>query len=785
MSTPVLATKLFAPTRRPQAVARPRLIEQLDGTLEPDRRLTLLSGPAGFGKTTVLGDWLAHLDELPTSPHVGWLSLDAGDNDVVRLLAHATAALRGAGLEIDSGALESMGSGTTTAALTAIVNDVALAGELMPGERWVLVLDDYQVIESAEVHEAVSFLLDHLPDQLHLVMATRSDPPLPLARLRARGQLTEVRAADLRFTPVEAREFLNQAMGLELSPADVDALDTRTEGWVAGLQLAALSLRGIPEPGEAAAFIEAFTGSNRFVIDYLADEVLARQPAEVREFLLRTAVLERLNGPLCDVVTGRADSTRMLEDLERGNLFVVPLDADRSWFRYHHLFGDVLQARLLAEHPDEVPELHERASAYYESLGFDSDAVRHALAAEDFDRAARLIEVGMSEVSRTRQDALLASWARALPDSVVRRNPVLSILSGWASLAAGDLDALESRLDDAEAALDEGAEHPDLAATWADTDDLRTAPATISVYRASLAQARGDTDGTVRHARRVMELAGPEDHFLRGAGGGFLGLAAFAAGDVQEAQTTSPRRSTACAPPGGGSTRWTARSCSPTCGSPRDDPAAQEGSTRRGCRPPSGTASRIHGPPPTCTSVWPSSTVSSMTSPARKRISRPRGCSLNEPPSPRTGTDGPWSWPRCTPPAGTSMPRCACSTRPRSSTGTAIYPDVRPIAAMRARLQITSGDLESAASWAEAQGLSVEDEPVYLHEYEHLTLVRLLLAGHRMRPLTPRSPPHSACSSDCTRQRRTPGGTAASSRSACSRPSPTTPPATCRRHWPC
>jgi LuxR family maltose regulon positive regulatory protein len=243
VSTPVLATKLFAPTRRPQLVARSRLIEQLDATLDPGHRLTLLSAPAGFGKTTVLGDWLAHIDQLEDHPRVGWLSLDEGDNDLVRLLTHLTAALRGAGLEVDEGVVQSLQPGSASPALTAIVNEVALAGELTPGERWVLVLDDYHVISAPDVHEAVIFLLDHLPDLLHLVIATRSDPPLSLPRLRARGQLTEVRAADLRFNTAEAQEFLNQAMGLELSPADIDALDERTEGWVAGLQLAALSLQ--------------------------------------------------------------------------------------------------------------------------------------------------------------------------------------------------------------------------------------------------------------------------------------------------------------------------------------------------------------------------------------------------------------------------------------------------------------------------------------------------------------------------------------------------------------
>ena len=255
--------------------------------------------------------------------------------------------------------------GDATAALTALVNAVARAGEREPGAQWVLVLDDYHVITAPEVHEAMTFLLDHLPDQLHLMIATRADPPLPVARLRSRGQLVEVRGADLRFTPGEAQQFLNQAMGLDLDAADVDALEERTEGWIAGLQLAALSLRAIPTRPEVTDFIEAFTGSNRFVIDYLADEVLARQPTEVRDFLLRTAVLDRLTGPLCDAVSGQTGGAAMLADLDRANLFVVPLDTERTWYRYHHLFADVLHARLLAEDPDLVPQLHRRASDWY------------------------------------------------------------------------------------------------------------------------------------------------------------------------------------------------------------------------------------------------------------------------------------------------------------------------------------------------------------------------------------------------------------------------------------
>jgi LuxR family maltose regulon positive regulatory protein len=276
----------------------------------------------------------------------------------------------------------------------------------------------------------------------------------------------------------------------------VDALENRTEGWIAGLQLAALSLRGIADRDQVTGFISAFTGSNRFVIDYLADEVLAQQPPQVRDFMLRTAILDQLHGPLCDAVTGGTDGTRTLQDLERANLFVVPLDTERSWYRYHHLFADVLHSHLLAEHPEQVPDLHRRASVWYACRRLVAEAVRHALAAEDFDRAAYLMEEALPELRRTRQDGLLLLWMRSLPEPTVRRSPVLSIVSSWSLLMSGDLDGAESRLDDAEAALAAGAQDQDLAARWADTEYLRTVPATVSVYRASLAQARGDVAGT-------------------------------------------------------------------------------------------------------------------------------------------------------------------------------------------------------------------------------------------------------------------------------------------------
>ena len=293
------------------------------------------------------------------------------------------------------------------------------------------------------MQDGVAFLLEHLPPQVHLVIASRADPALPLARLRGRGQLVEIRAADLRFTADEAAAYLNGAMGLMLSADDVAALEGRTEGWIAALQLAALSLRG---RDDIATFIAGFAGDDRYIVDYLVDEVLDRQPQAVRHFLLQTSIVDRLSGPLCDAVTGQDGGQAMLAALERANLFLVPLDDRRQWYRYHHLFADVLQAHLRNEQPDRVPELHRRASDWYEKNGELAEAIRHALAGADFERAADLVELAAPETRRYRQEVTLRRWLEALPDELIKVRPVLSNAYAGSLLVRGEVEGVESRL---------------------------------------------------------------------------------------------------------------------------------------------------------------------------------------------------------------------------------------------------------------------------------------------------------------------------------------------------
>jgi LuxR family transcriptional regulator, maltose regulon positive regulatory protein len=417
--------------------------------------------------------------------------------------------------------------------LTTLINDISAIED-----DFALILDDLHVIDAEPVHSAIAFLLDHLPPQMHLVIASRADPPLPLARLRGRGEATELRASDLRFTPDEAAAFLTEVMGLDLSAGDVAALEARTEGWIAGLQLAALSMQ---RRADVPGFIRAFTGDDRYIVDFLVEEVLRHQPDRVRSFLLQTSILDRLSGPLCDAVTGQDDGTEMLGALERGNLFVMPLDDKRQWYRYHHLFADVLQAHYLKEQPDQIPVRHRRASAWYEQHGLRSDAIRHALAAEDFARAAGLVEMAALAMLGSSQEATLHGWLTALPDEVVRARPVLSVYYAFASFSREGFDAAEARLRDAERWLDTTADvgerraAPSVEMVVVDDVGFRSLPGTIAVARAYRAGALGDVAGIVMYARRAVDLLPEGDDLWRGAAATLLGIGYWTSGELEAA----------------------------------------------------------------------------------------------------------------------------------------------------------------------------------------------------------------------------------------------------------
>ena len=469
-------------------------------------KLTLISAPPGFGKTTLLAEWLA----LPESETclTAWLSLDPTDDESRAFWVAVAASLHRA--VPDTGTALSMlqeaQSPPVDAVITALVNELGSVGSEI-----VLVLDDFHVIDAPEVQDQVAFLLEHLPPSVHVVIATRADPPFPLARLRAQGQLVEVRAADLRFAPTEAADYFDRAAGLNLEPSQVAALEQRTEGWIAVLQLAALSMQGRDDVDD---FITGFTGDDRFVVDYLVEEVLERQPDDVRRFLQWTSILDRLTGSLCDAVTGQDGGQSMLEVLDRRNLFVIPLDAHREWYRYHHLFADVLRATLLREEPDRVLALHRRASSWYEQHGERSAAIRHALAGEDFERAADLIEPAIPSLRQGRQEATMRSWFELLPDELFQVRPVLSVGYVGALLANGEFSDVEVLLQGAERWLE-----PRVRRRWGAVDTARgdgrggrsRVPAAAERGR-PLSSCPG-TDDRRSRAHRGVRRAGPRSRW--------------------------------------------------------------------------------------------------------------------------------------------------------------------------------------------------------------------------------------------------------------------------------
>jgi LuxR family maltose regulon positive regulatory protein len=712
-------------------VPRPRLSQRLDrGTTS---KLMLISAPAGFGKTTLLTEWLAAGPAGPADERLAaWLSLDRADNDPASFWTYVIAALQTVAPGVGESALTLLRAPQPPpieTVLTVLLNDLgAITGDI------VLVLDDYHVIDARDVQDAMAFLLDHLPPRLHVVIASRTDPALPLARLRARGELVETRAAELRFTPDEAAAYLNEMMGLELTARDVAALEGRTEGWIAALQLAALSMQG---RDDVAGFIAGFTGDDRYVVDYLAEEVLQRQSDRVQTFLLQTSILSRLSGPLCDAVTGQGGGKAMLGALDRGNLFLVPLDDRRRWYRYHHLFADVLQARLLDEQPDQVPDLHRRASAWYQQNGEPAVAIGHALAAGDFERGADLIELAIPAMSRTRQEATVRGWLEAIPGEVVRVRPVLSVGFAGALLSVGELEGVESRLRDAERWLDvtTGIDARSVARSAemvvADEEEYRRLPAMIELYRAALALARGDVPGTVRHARRALGVALAEDHLCRAGASGMLGLAFWTSGDLEAGHSayaecmTGLRRAGHIADTFG-------------CAIALADIRLVQGRLGEAMRTYEQTLQRVPeqgGPVLRGTADM----YVGMSGVHRERNDLHaatqqllRSQELGE----HTGLpQNRYRW------------RVAMA-RIRQAEGDLdgaldllneaervylgdFFPNVRPVPALRARIWIAQGSLGEALGWAREQGLSVDDDLSYLREFEHITLARVLMARYQ------------------------------------------------------
>ena len=730
MASPLLATKFHVPATRSTLVARPRLTERLDAGREA--RLTLVSAPAGFGKTTLLADWLSAASADGRA--VAWLSLDQRDNDPAVFWAYMVATLRRAVPGLGGSAAEALAASPAegeaiagglaadfdTAGLNIAGLNIAGLNTLGQGaveHDVILVLDDYHLIDAPAVQEGLAFLIEHLPPRVQLVMGTRADPRLPLARLRARGELVEIRAADLRFTAEEAAAYLTGSMGLALTAPDVAALEGRTEGWIVALQLAALSLQG---RADAAGFIETFAGDDRFVVDYLVEEVLQLQPDRVRRFLLQTSILPRLTGALCDALTGDADGAAMLETLERTNLFVVPLDDQRRCYRYHHLFADMLAARLRDEAPTTIPSLHRRASDWYEREGNLPAAVHHALLCEDATRAAELVELAAPTAFRDRQESTVRGWIDALPDDVIRARPALAIHFIGARVVSGDFDGIEPYLDAAERAL--------AVYSGPQSQILRMIPGMIWAYRAAITQSRGDLAGAASHARTTFELSDADDHLARGAAAGLSGLASWTIGDLGSAHESwtqavaSLDRADHVADAMGGSIALAGIMIAQgRLGDAADVFEARL--ARAAAHSPAG----IRGVGDMHVGLAGVLCERGDVAAAREHLdaNRALGEAAGMPQNPYrsrvAAAQVAWA-------EGDLAAAVRLLDDAESVYAGDFFPNVRPIPAMRARVRIMQGRESEALAWARGRGLGVDDDLAYLTEYEHITLAQALVA---------------------------------------------------------
>lgn len=702
MAPALLRTKLHAPRPRAGTVHRERLTSRLVAAGQVSA-LTLVSAPAGFGKTTLLAEWLGGVGRT------AWLSLDAGDNDPVVFWAYVVAALQ----TVEPDLLASPAS--VESGLASLLNQLDALDDGV-----FLVLDDYHVIESVPIHEQLAFVLDHLPPNLHLVIGSRADPPLPLARLRARGDLVELRAADLRFTTDEAAAYFNEIMALDLAVDDVAALEARTEGWIAALQLAALSMQ---RRDDVAGFIGSFAGDDRFVVDYLAEEVLERQPKAIRDFLLQTSILKRLTGPLCDAVTGGDGGTATLDALDRANLFLVALDDRRSWYRYHHLFADMLHVRLLGAQPGIVDGLHRRASAWYEQYRDHSEAIEHALQGHDWERAAELIERAAPSMRRARQETTLRRWLSTLPADLFDARPVLLMALVGARMASGDPTGADSLLQRAEPWL--GPATSKARPIVYDDAEFRRLPAQAAIYRAALALLAGDIDGTRTHAQDALARTEPSDHLGRGAASALLGLAAWTHGDLETAHdryagalqafidadyladVLGVSLGLADIQLAQGRLGAAERTFEAGLNLSRDHPGLRGAADMHlGLSEVLLERSDLQG------------------AADHLRISRELGDHAGLPQYSYR-----WRVAAARLAHGAGDPGAALDLLDEASRvyNTDFSPPVRPIAALMARVHLAMGDIDAATRWAESRGLTASDELTYVQEFEHVTLARILV----------------------------------------------------------
>lgn len=698
-------------------VLRRRLIDRLNEGLHG--KLTLISAPAGFGKTTLVSEWITDCSRA-----TAWLSLDERDNDLTRFLTYVVATVQTIAPNIGEevfAVLHAPQPPPTEVILTALLNEIVT----IPDD-FLLVLDDYHLTDARPIDDALIFLLEHLPPRMHLVITTREDPNLPLARLRARRQLTELRAADLRFTPDEAAHFLNQVMGLDLSDKDIDALETRTEGWVAGLQLAAISMQSHQD---ISGFIRAFAGDNHYIVDYLIEEVLARQPEPVRNFLLQTAILDQMNGSLCDAVTGQQEGKARLEALNRGNFFLIPLDDRHHWYRYHHLFAEVLRMHLMTEQPGQVAALHRRASEWYERHDSLANAIHHALAAKDFERAAGLVERAMPTIRRNRQETTALGWFQDLPVELFSDRPVLSILYAGVLLQTGKLEGVEARLRDAERWLEPRADPGEMVVI--DEEEFRGLTGSIAMYRAAIALISGHLSDTMKHARQVLELVPEDDRLRQGAAAALLGLAHWTSGNLEAAYQSYAD---------GMAHLRLAGNISDVVGGTlalADIRIAQsrlreamhiyewalQFATDQGETRLRGTADMYVG-------------MSEINTEYNNLYAATQYLLQSEEQGDHTGfPQYRYRWrvamARIREAEGDLGGALDLLTEAERLYVSDFYPNVRPVAAFRARVWIKQGRLDEAFGWARERNLSVKNDLSYLREFEHITLARILLAQYQ------------------------------------------------------